>query len=267
MERSGFRKLVMTLSLAIFLGAIALAIFWSSYSDMSPPTAPPPTPHATPTAPVGVPESDYQDYLRRCVQATKGISRAQLVFDPEMSMTRGSSTTVTAVVTLNTRLPPDRVLPGKEATSVQLYVACQIEGSLIGDEEEFSIRPTGWQSRSLVGDQDAAWTWVVKPKMGGTRSLVIDLRPVVKIKDSLGELETQSLTTISSESTVHVRVPADQVVADAATRAKVVFDSLSGLVKSLTLLVAASLALGTTIGLRGLVRRIRHRRRRPANAS
>src|SRR5215211_8429988 len=144
------------------------------------------------TAPpgTGVTESDqYRDYLRRCRQATTAIVRANVVFDPEMRMTRGSSFTVKAIVTLKTQLPPDEVLPGRAATSAPLYVACEVEGSLSGDSEEFGIQPAGWQSRSLVGGQDADWTWLVKPKVGGTHSLVMALRPVVKISEGSGALQ------------------------------------------------------------------------------
>lgn len=266
METRKALGLLVAFTLSIFsLSAIFLLLKTSPGRPPPGPTGTPPT--ASPKPGMDVTDVEYQEYLHRCVQATKGIARANVVFDPEMTMTRGSSSTVTAVVTLNTQLPPDQVLPGKGAASEQLYVACEIEGSLFGDEEEFSVRPTDWQSRSLIGDQDAKWTWVVKPRMGGTRSLVMDLRPVVKVEDASGELKTQSLTTVSFESTVHVRVPADQAISDAATRAKVMFDSLSGLIKAMTLLVAVSIALGTALGLRRLARWIRQRRRRPADAT
>lgn len=223
----------------------------------------PPRPDATPRPGAGVTESDqYRDYLRRCRQATTAIVRANVVFDPEMRMTRGSSFTVKAIVTLKTQLPPDEVLPGRAATSAPLYVACEVEGSLSGDSEEFGIQPAGWQSRSLVGGQDADWTWLVKPKVGGTHSLVMALRPVVKISEGSGALQTRTLTTASFESTVHVRVPTDQAIADAAARAKVMFDSLSALVKALTVLVLAITAFAGALGIRGLIRWIRERRRR-----
>src|SRR5215211_6641592 len=76
----------------------------------SPPPAGSRPPAGSPAPTEGRPAKDnFDDYARRCLQATKEITRANVVFDPEIDMTRGSSSTVTAVVTLDTKAPPDQV--------------------------------------------------------------------------------------------------------------------------------------------------------------
>jgi len=211
--------------------------------------------------PPGVGSSRYSDYKAKCLEATGTLDRANIVYDPDIIMTRGLSSSVTAVLTLKGQLPPDQILPGAGARSETLYVTCRVDGMLLSDNEEFDIQSADWQPRSLVGDQDAKWVWIVKPKVGGTRTLILSLRPMVTLSDSSGVLYTQAMTTASFESAVHVKVPPDQTVTGAATRAKLMFDSLSALAKSMTVLIGALCALGVALGCRRLIRLIRKRRR------
>jgi hypothetical protein len=104
---------------------------------------------------------------------------------------------------------------------------------LEGNKDEFDIQPTGWEPRSLIGGQNAKWIWIVKPKIGGTLSLVMKLRPVVKVEQRSGKIQLNRPTIVPFQSTVDVGVPADEILADRATRTKTVLDSLSGMVKAL----------------------------------
>ena len=241
---------------------VLLAAFLSSCSGGGYSSAPAPS-HGSGAVPSPRPPSrgeiEFSKYKSRCLDATREISHANVIYRPVMQMTRGSSTPVSAVVTLNTKAPPDEVLPGGGAASEGLGVACQIEGRLSGDAHEFEISPSGWESRSLVGEQDARWTWVVTPTLGGTRPLVMELRPVVKVAQG-SALQSQPLTTVPFVTQVNVHVPADQAVTDWAARAKAVFDSLSGAMKALTALIAAIVGLAGALGIRKLWQWLQTRR-------
>jgi hypothetical protein len=49
---------------------------------------------------------EYEDYVKRCQQATRDFTRANVVYDPQMRMQRGIASTVTGIVTLDTTIPP-----------------------------------------------------------------------------------------------------------------------------------------------------------------
>jgi hypothetical protein len=204
----------------------------------------------------------YMEYIKRCHQATRELAEANVIYDPDMEMTLKESKTVTALVTLNTKIPPDQLLPNRGAKADAIYVACEIEARLSGGVDEFTIQPADWQSRSLVGTQDAKWTWIVAPQVGGTRSLVMELRPIVKRENrSKGGTNSEILTTASFESTVHIKVPADQRISDMAIRSRVVFNDLTGAAKALYALVLAIFVLAGVLGGRSLKQRLGRRRK------
>jgi hypothetical protein len=197
--------------------------------------------------------SQYELYVERCRRATRDLPQADVIYDPDIQMTLGVSKTVTAVVTFDTELPPEKILPGQGATSEKILVACEIQGQLRGDSREFSIQPSEWESRSVVGAQNAKWTWIVVPQVGGTHTLVVDLKPIVRVEDPAvaAGVTSEDLTTNSFESTVHVGVPADQRISDMANRARVVFDNLSALMKALLGFLTAMAAVFTTRWFKG----------------
>jgi hypothetical protein len=162
-----------------------------------------------------------------------------------MQMKRGISSPVTGVVTLDTELPPDKLLPGTEPTSEPILVVCEIEGYLEGNPNEFEIQPADWEPRSLIGRQNAKWIWIVTPKIGGTLSLVMKLRPVVRAEERSGKILLSRPTTVPFSSTVHVSLPPDEAISDRATRTKTVLESLSGMVKALLGLLVLLVALLT----------------------
>jgi hypothetical protein len=191
-------------------------------------------------------------FVARCQEATEGLSRANVVYDPEIQMTLGGTKTVTAVVTLDTRLPAERLLPDQEATSRPILAACEIQARLRGDRDEFIVQPFDWESRSLVEALDANWTWLVAPQMGGTFSMVLDLKPIVKLGGrSTDQVSSRELTTVSYPVTVEVSAPADERITDMATRIRNVVDSLSGLLKALLLFLALAVAVVTGSWLKG----------------
>ena len=100
------------------------------------------------------------------------------------------------------------------------------------------------------------------PQVGGTRSLVMELRPIVKRENrSKGGTSSEILTTASFESTVHIKVPADQRISDMAIRSRVVFNDLTGAAKALYALVLAIFVLAGVLGGRSLKQRLGRRRK------
>jgi hypothetical protein len=83
----------------------------------------------------------YMEYIKRCHQATRELAEANVIYDPDMEMTLKESKTVTALVTLNTKIPPDQLLPNRGAKADAIYVACEIEARLSGGVDEFTIQP------------------------------------------------------------------------------------------------------------------------------
>jgi hypothetical protein len=205
----------------------------------------------------GAPSKPQEDvlldrFVERCQKATQRLSRANVVYDPEMQMNLGGTTTVTAVVTLDTRLPAQSVLPDQGATTKPILAACEVQARLRGDSSEFVIQPSDWESRSLVEALDANWTWLVKPQIGGTFSIVLDLKPIVKLGGrSADRVSSRELTTVSFPSKVVVSAPADERITDMATRTRNVFNSLSGLLKALLVFLTLAVALVTGAWLKG----------------
>jgi hypothetical protein len=68
------------------------------------------------------------------------------------------------------------------------------------------------------------------------------------------DTSSEILTTASFESTVHIKVPADQRISDMAIRSRVVFNDLTGAAKALYALVLAIFVLAGVLGGRSLKR-------------
>jgi len=146
----------------------------------------------------------YREYAQQCLEATKKFNNAQVVFDPKVSMIKDRSSTVTAVVTLNTQLPADDILPGVQASSRPVKVACEVEANLVVDSGEFGVSPSDFSSRSVLKDQDATWQWLVTPRRVGDFTIMLQLRPVVLVGENSDSLERHNVTVLSVTSAVHV---------------------------------------------------------------
>ncbi|MEV4708859.1 hypothetical protein [Actinoplanes sp. NPDC049316] len=229
------------------LGLIPMLIvflFLFSSSRMSNDTADPTTPS------VGIPRTDdFTNYAKRCLRATESWDQAQLIFDPDIEMKQERSATVQAKLTLDRSLTPDAVMPSENARSIQVRVSCEAEATIVANEEDFEVSPSGWTSRSVFEGQDADWQWIVTPKRVGTYAASINVRPVIlvdghearlaDVADS--ELIEQRPIVVPARLTIHVK---HRSFAEAA---KDWLTSTKGVIVSLTSLIAALSALYLTV--------------------
>lgn len=146
----------------------------------------------------------FQEYESRCLAATERLDQAKVVFEPEMTMKKDRSSTVTAIITLNTDVPTETLLPNVHASSAPIRVACEVEAELVASPGEFEITPNGFDTRSITHSQDARWEWIVVPKQVGDFSMVLHLRPAVLVHAYAPALERRNLTTVPISSIVHV---------------------------------------------------------------
>jgi hypothetical protein len=197
-------------------------------------------------------------------------------------MTRGESDAITAVVTLDESTPPEQILHRRSARAEPgLAVSCRIEASLSASPYEIEIDKKGWIERSLLTTNTARWSWFITPKVGGTHTLVLNIRPIVRLRQLAGrsdqnrassdlageDLVSQDLVSAEYsdvqqyETTVHVKVPWTERPQEAMSRLSATFKVAEGMVRAVTLLLVATLALGGALG----IRRRRKRRRKRAS--
>lgn len=79
----------------------------------------------------------YSEYEKRCLTAMDRIDTAKVVFDPDITMKKDRSSTVTAVVTLNTAIPDEALLPDVHASAAPIGVTCDIQARLVANSGEF----------------------------------------------------------------------------------------------------------------------------------
>jgi hypothetical protein len=132
-------------------------------------------------------------------------------------------------------------------------VSCLIQAQLTSSPYEFEVHPTGWAERSLLTRDTVRWFWYVTPKVGGTHALVLNLRPIMKLRP-LGNATVSVRGTESNvqqyETSVRVHVPWTQRPQETMSRLAATFKVAEGLVTTLTGLVAALVALGAALGIR-----------------
>jgi hypothetical protein len=194
-------------------------------------------------------------YQRRCEQLDRVGALGRVVFQPRKEMTRGETNTVLAAVTLEQSLPPARVLHRRGATEEPgVVVSCRVQARLSGSHYDFDIEAEDWIERSLLTTDTARWSWYVTPKIGGEKSLVLQVRPIVKFRGVAGDniLASASRSSVQEyETSVHVGVPWSDRPQETMTRLAATFNVAEGLVKALTGLLVALAALGSAVlGLR-----------------
>jgi hypothetical protein len=183
-----------------------------------------------------------------------------VVFDPRIEMTRGGTDTVIAAVTLGRSIPPDEIIHREGAVAEPgVVVSCLLRAELTASKYEFEIVPTGWVERSLHTTDTARWSWYVTPKIGGANSLVLKVRPIVRIRpEDSGEAVPVSAiesNVLEYETSAHVDVPWTERPQETMSRLAATFKVAEELVTALTALVAALIALGATLGIRRFRRR------------
>jgi hypothetical protein len=193
-------------------------------------------------------------YKRRCSQIDLKGALAQVVYKPRQQMTRGDTTTVTAAVTLDQSALPSRVLRSTGAVaSPAIVVACVIEARLGASSYIFNLDERGWLSRSFLTSDTARWTWNVGPKVGGTQTLTLEVRPIVRLAPASGSSDfagAESSDVQSYPIKVQVKVPWTERPAEVMSRLADTFKVAQGLVEATTALLAALLALAAVLGIR-----------------
>jgi hypothetical protein len=99
----------------------------------------------------------------------------------------------------------------------------------------------------------AQWTWYVGPKIGGNQTLLLDVRPIVKIRrpgeqDSFASAESANIQTYPIK--VHVDVPWTERPAELMSRLADTFKVAQGLIEAMTGVLTALLALAAVLGIR-----------------
>jgi hypothetical protein len=169
-------------------------------------------------------------------------------------MTRGDTATVTAVVTLDRTMLPSRVLQSAGAVAAPaIVVSCAIEAQLSAPLYDFNLNEHEWVSRSFLTSDTARWTWYVGPKIGGTKTLVLNVRPIVRVHH-VDESEASNIVERADVQSypikVQVRVPWTERPAEIMSRLAGTFKVAQGLVEGITGLLLALAALATTAGIR-----------------
>lgn len=202
------------------------------------------------------------DYRQRCESLDNTLQRAQVVYEASKTMTRGEAAAVAAAVTLDDSAPPEQVLHRANATAEPGFlVSCHVQARLRASSYEFDVDQSDWVDRSLLTADTAHWSWYVTPKIGGAHTLVLQLRPVVKVRPEGSGSESTAADLDASiaeyETSVDVNVPWTERPQETMSRLAATFQVAEGLVKAVTGLVVALGALLTALG-------VRRRRRRNA---
>jgi len=169
-------------------------------------------------------------------------------------MKRGDTQTVTAAVTLSRRVAPERVLNSvSAAASPAIVVSCIIDARLRASRYAFTVDNQTWQQRSFLTMNTARWTWYVGPKIGGNQTLLLDMRPIVKVRyasgrDSFASAEDANIQTYAIK--VHVDVPWTERPAELMSRLADTFKVAQGLIEAMTGVLTALVALAAALGIK-----------------
>ena len=193
-------------------------------------------------------------YRRRCSHITRSGALAHIVYVPDVTMTRGSTATVTAAITLNRSVAPEQVLRSPGATETPAIVAsCIVDARLTGSEYTFAINDSSWQPRSFLTANTARWTWYVGPKIGGGQALSLEVRPIVSVRyvknpNSVVSAENANIETYPIK--VHVDVPWTERPAELMSRIADTLKVAQGLVETMTGLLVALVGFLTAAGIK-----------------
>jgi hypothetical protein len=128
---------------------------------------------------------------------------------------------------------------------------------------EFEVDERGWVERSLRNDT-ARWSWHVKPKVGGRQTIVLYVRPILRVREegsprevtSSGDASPEELDVQTYESKVDVKVPLLQRPSETVSSLAGTFKVAETMVLAVTGLIVALGSLAGALGIR--------RRRKPA---
>ena len=130
-------------------------------------------------------------------------------------MTRGEAELVTAAVTLNHTIPRDQILRRKGVTESQgLLVSCRLQARR--SPQRISSVLTSPVGGAIGADTETPrWSWYVTPKLGGSHTLVLALRPIVVTANvSASGVESARRAESSDvqhyETRVNVKVPVSE---------------------------------------------------------
>jgi hypothetical protein len=208
-------------------------------------------PSLTVTSPPSPEWAELAAYEKRCHRLDMRGANARVVYEARKEMTRGSTTTVVAAVTLNGSLPPSRVLhrPGA-AAEPGIVVSCRLQAQLSASKYDFDIDDRGWVERSLLTSDTARWAWQVKPKVGGNHTVFLNVRPIVR-SDKAGYLHAAEGSDVQQyETSVHVNVPWSERPQELMSRLAATFHVAEGMVKAMVGFVLAVAALLAALGIR-----------------
>jgi hypothetical protein len=214
---------------------------------------------------VGAPRPVYgglKEYQKRCERLDEQGGLADVVYEAQKEMTRGDSATVKAAVTIDLAVPPRKILKsrGRLAEDRGIVVSCVVEARLDAAEDEFEIDWADWRAQSLLTKDTARWLWYVKPKTGGTHSLVLYVRPIMKIvedSDTSVASVAQKSNVQQYETEVDVKVPLHEKYPETMTRLASALNAGETLVTSLTTFL---LAIGALLAALGVRKRFRKKR-------
>ena len=184
-----------------------------------------------------------------------------MLYEARKKMTRGDTDTVTAAVTLDQSVPRVKVLHRRDDVTAEepgLVVSCRIQARLHASHYQFEVGDESWVARSLLTTDTARWSWYVTPKIGGTHTLVLDVRPILTLNNTETEQVSAEASNVQEyETSVHVRVPWTERPQETMSRLAATFKVAEGMVRAITLLIVALVALGAALGIRGRQRKRR----------
>jgi hypothetical protein len=229
----------------------------TTVDEAAPPAGKPPT---TPTY------ARLSAYKRRCEQINRLGAEAQVVYEASKEMKLGDSSDVRAAVSLNRSAPPEQVLPRTDAVGAPgLVVSCRLQARLSASEYDFDIDDSGWIDRSVYATDTVRWVWTVTPKLGGDHTLTLYVRPIVSQELAGADSETSRAAKANIRdytTSVHVDVPWNKHPEELMTQIASTLSVAEGLVKGLTALILALVAL-----LAALPRLRKWRRKRAEGAA
>jgi hypothetical protein len=194
-------------------------------------------------------------YRQRCRDLDLRGAKARVLYEARKEMTRGDSASITAAVTLDKSIPRQEVLHRRDDLTAEepgLVVSCRIDARLRASHYQFEVSGRGWVARSLLTTNTARWSWYVTPKLGGTHTILLDLRPILLLHDTeTGSATAETANVQQYETSVHVSVPWTERPQETMSRIAATFKVAEALVKAITLLVVALVALGAALGIRG----------------
>jgi hypothetical protein len=252
----------------VAIGIASFALFGSSKEEPSQPaptreapttqSPPPPTSGGGSSGSGGGTEPTWAGlatFKRRCHNLDLRGGRARVLYEPRMEMTRGDSEAVRAAVTLDPSTPADRVLHRTGAADEPgLVVSCRVQAQLTASKYQFDLDEKGWVQRSLYTADTARWSWYVTPKVGGTHTLTLRLRPIVKTQSedrtAPASFSAENSNLQEYETTAHVDVPLLERPQETMSRLAATLKVAEGLVTALTALLAALIALAGVLGVR-----------------